>query len=52
MNADLEEGILNRVVTEDESWVYEYNPCNKRQSMEWKNLMNHGQRKPECPYQK
>jgi len=36
MNADLKEGILNRVVTGDESWVYEYDPCNKRKSMEWK----------------
>ncbi len=36
MNADLEEGILNRVVTGDESWVYEYDPGNKRQSMEWR----------------
>ncbi len=29
------EGILNRIITGDESWVYEYDPCAKRLSMTW-----------------
>ncbi len=28
-NADLGEGILNRAVPRDESWIYKYDPCNK-----------------------
>ncbi len=27
------EGILNHIITGDESWVYEYDPCTKRLSM-------------------
>jgi hypothetical protein len=26
---------LQRVITEDESWIYEYDPETKRQSEEW-----------------
>ncbi len=28
--ADAERGILNQVVTGDESWIYKYDPCNER----------------------
>jgi hypothetical protein len=27
---------LQRIITEDESWIYEYDPETKRQSEEWK----------------
>ena len=28
--------LLSRVVTDDESWIFKYNPLTKRQSLEWK----------------
>ena len=28
--------MLSRVVTCDESWIFEYDPLTKRQSLEWK----------------
>ena len=28
--------LLSRVVTSDESWIFEYDPLTKRQSLEWK----------------
>ena len=30
------EGFKNRLVTNDEIWVYHYDPESKRQSMEWR----------------
>ncbi len=33
---DAESVILNQVVTDDKSWIYKYDPGNKRQKMEWK----------------
>ncbi len=31
MQADLEDGILNYVVTNDEFWIYEYGHCNSEE---------------------
>ena len=33
---ETELNLLKRVVTGDESWIFEYNPLTKRQSLEWK----------------
>jgi hypothetical protein len=30
--------ILERIVTDDETWIHHYKPESKRQSMEWKHL--------------
>ena len=30
--------LLSRVVTGDESWIFEYDPLTKRQSLEWKSV--------------
>jgi hypothetical protein len=32
------EDMLNRIVTEDESWVHHYQPESKRASLQWKQL--------------
>jgi len=31
-----QDGILGRVITDDETWVYQYDPATKRQSAQWK----------------
>ena len=31
---------LKRVVTGDESWIFEYDPLTKRQSLEWKSALS------------
>jgi hypothetical protein len=36
--ADEGEGMLNRIVTEGESWVYHYQPESNRASIQWKHL--------------
>ncbi len=36
LTVDAECEILKWVVTGNESWIYKYDPCNRRQSMEWK----------------
>ena len=33
---ETEPDMLNRVATDDESWIFEYDPLTKRQSLEWK----------------
>ena len=33
---ETEANLLKRVVTGDESWIFEYDPLTKRQSLEWK----------------
>jgi len=35
-----EPNLLNRVVTGDESWIFEYDPLTKRQSLEWKSALS------------
>jgi len=35
---DTEPDLLRRVITGDESWVFEYDPETKRQSLQWKSL--------------
>ena len=37
---EIEPCLLKRVVTGDESWIVEYNPLTKRQSLEWKITMS------------
>ena len=32
--------LLKRVVTGDESWIFEYDPLTKRQSLEWKSALS------------
>jgi len=33
---EIEPNLLKRVVTGDESWIFEYDPLTKRQSLEWR----------------
>ena len=33
---EIEAGLLSKVVTSDESWIFEYNPLTKWQSLQWK----------------
>ena len=35
-----EANLLKRVVTGDESWIFEYNPFTKWQSLEWKSALS------------
>ena len=37
---ETEPNLLKRVVTGDESWIFEYNPLTKRQSLEWKSALS------------
>ncbi len=37
------------VVTGDDSWIYEYDPCNKRKQWNEKHERNHAQRMRACP---
>ena len=37
---ETEPNLLKRVVTCDESWVFEYDPLTKRQSLEWKSALS------------
>ena len=32
--------MLKRVATDDESWIFEYHPLTKRQSLEWKSALS------------
>ncbi len=50
--ADAESGILNRVVTGDESCIYEYDPCNKRHQWNRKHKRNYAQRRHACSNQR
>jgi len=46
-----QDGILGRVITGDETWVYQYDPETKRQSAQWKTANSP---RPKCsvsPYQ-
>ncbi len=52
MNVDLEEGILNRVVTGDGLVFKSTIPVMNDSRWNGKHPMKHGQRKPECPNQK
>jgi len=36
---ETEPNLLKRVVTGDLSWIFEYNPFTKRQSLEWKSTL-------------
>ena len=36
---ETEPNLLKRGVTGDESWIFEYNPLTKRQSLEWKSAL-------------
>ena len=36
---ETEPNLLKRVVTGDESWIFEYDPLTKRQSLEWKSAL-------------
>ena len=44
---ETEPNLLKRVVTGDESWIYEYNPLTKRQSLEWKSALSPRPKKGE-----
>ena len=35
-----EPNLLNRIVTGDESWIFEYDPLTKQQSLEWKSALS------------
>ena len=37
---ETEPNLLKRVVTGDESWIFEYDPLTKRQSLEWKSALS------------
>ena len=37
---ETEPNLLKRVVTVDESWIFEYDPLTKRQSLEWKSALS------------
>ena len=37
---ETEPNLLKRVVAGDESWIFEYNPLTKRQSLEWKSAVS------------
>ena len=37
---ETELNLLKRVVTGDESWIFEYDPLTKRQSLEWKSTLS------------
>ena len=37
---ETEPNLLKRVVTGDESWIFEYDPLTKRQSVEWKSALS------------
>ena len=37
---ETEPNLLKRVVTGDESWIFEYNPLTKWQSLEWKSALS------------
>jgi len=39
-NSKLKPNLLKRVVTGDESWIFEYDPLTKRQSLEWKSALS------------
>ena len=36
---ETEPNLLKRVITGDESWIFKYDPLNKRQSLEWKSAL-------------
>ena len=37
---ETEANLLKRVVTGDESWILDYDPLTKRQSLEWKSALS------------
>ena len=37
---ETEPNLLKRVITGDESWMFEYDPFTERQSLEWKNALS------------
>ena len=37
---ETEPNLLKRVVTGDESWIFEYDPLTKRHSLEWKSALS------------
>ena len=37
---ETEANLLKKVVTGDESWIFEYDPLTKRQSLEWKSALS------------
>ena len=37
---ETEPNLLKRVVTRDKSWIFEYDPLTKRQSLEWKSALS------------
>ena len=37
---ETEPNLLKRVVTGDDSWIFEYDPLTKRQSLEWKSALS------------
>ena len=37
---ETEPNLMQRVVTGDESWIFEYDPLTKRQSLEWKSALS------------
>ena len=37
---ETEPNLLKRVVTSNESWIFEYNPLTKRQNLEWKSAFS------------
>jgi len=43
--------LMERVITGDESWFFQYDPKTKCQSLEWVRRDNQGQRKHACPSQ-
>ena len=36
----IEPDLLSRIVTSDKSWIFEYNPLTKWQSLEWKSTLS------------
>ena len=45
---ETEPNLLNRVITGDESWIFEYDPFTKRQSLEWKSALSPRPKKAGC----
>ena len=45
---ETEPNLLKRVVTGDESWIFEYNPLTKQQSLEWKSAFHQDPNKRGC----
>ena len=45
---ETEPNLLKRVVTGNESWIFEYDPLTKRQSLEWKSARHQDPKRRGC----